>query len=543
MNWLYQFKIKQILVSVAALVIGVLVANIIVNYTNLNQIKEKSHKQMEEVLPNTFDFLALELSITKIHLWLLDASATRSVEGFTDGLGEAQSAYNEANKHLDNLIKMHQELNESEMVSELQEFKRNLALYYTAGLDMAKAYIEEDTTTGNAMMLKFEPFAERLIPKLDSWLNEHLQESKAIAQDINKSIDNAISSSIIFSALVMIITLIAFGIINKILASIQVIDDYLSKLATLDFTTELRILGKNEIALISQNLSNVIDSIKEFIAEVKASSAENSSISHELSATAMVVGKKVEEVTVVVNKTTQKAKEVTAEIDTSVNEANLSKEKIAEANNNLDAVVKNVTLLTNEVKETSVVEAEMADKIEQLSSEANEVKNVLTVISDIADQTNLLALNAAIEAARAGEHGRGFAVVADEVRKLAERTQKSLVEIQSTINIIVQSIMESSQQINSNSEKIQKLASISADVEDKIHDTVAIIHEANSVSEKTIESFEDTGKDVSVITNEINEVNEIVASNARSVEEIAAASEHLSATIEEVNTKMQRFRV
>ena len=89
----------------------------------------------------------------------------------------------------------------------------------------------------------------------------------------------------------------------------------------------------------------------------------------------------------------------------------------------------------------------VSDKTSDATRQAEDINNIVGVIKDIADQTNLLALNAAIEAARAGEHGRGFAVVADEVRKLAERTGKSLGEIEANVNVLVQSVSEMSEAI------------------------------------------------------------------------------------------------
>lgn len=121
-------------------------------------------------------------------------------------------------------------------------------------------------------------------------------------------------------------------------------------------------------------------------------------------------------------------------------------------------------------------ENDLAEQLSQLSHDAEQAKEVLTVIGDIAEQTNLLALNAAIEAARAGEHGRGFAVVADEVRKLAERTQKSLTESNATISVVVQGIGDSSETMNMNAREMEQLVEEVQNVQSKMGEVLDILN-------------------------------------------------------------------
>ena len=373
----------------------------------------------------------------------------------------------------------------------------------------------------------------------------------AIVVKINKeeALQNARSeffaTLMIAAVFIVIIVLISlFAIQKMIISKLETLQDATHNLAKGegDLTSKIVVPKGDEIHQVAENVNEFIEKVRQTVSQATSTSSHNTEIATTLLHASVDMKAKADEESSIVHEVSKDGVELQNILTNSIDQAKETKENIDSAGSVLKGVNSQIIELANNIEQRSQDELELSHKLEQLSADATQVKDVLSVISDIADQTNLLALNAAIEAARAGEHGRGFSVVADEVRKLAERTQKSLSEINSTISVIVQSINDASENMSRNAQEIEILSKNASQTELDINSSVDSIEKSIVQVDETVTGYINNSKTIELMVKKVSNIEVISSENKKTIDNISDASSKLSEMTTSLNDLLTCYK-
>lgn len=336
---------------------------------------------------------------------------------------------------------------------------------------------------------------------------------------------------------------ISIGMGRLILAPIKKTIEVMDHISQGDLTKRVDTLSRDEIGEMGNHFNSLLERFHETIMKIAESSNKFASATNTLNGSAEQMAAAVEEVATQVNSVATASEEMSttsSEIAQNCVMAAKSADKANTSAESGEVIVRKTVATMNQIKEMVKQSARINQK---LGERSDQIGPVVGLINDIADQTNLLALNAAIEAARAGEHGRGFAVVADEVRKLAERTTEATKEIAQTIQAMqletksaVTSMEEGVREVEAGSEEAKKSGDALKDILMQIS---TVTTEVNQIAVASEEQTATTNE----IANNIQQISEVMQQTARNIQENADAAAQLAKLSKDLQKSIEQFSV
>ncbi|MWV61848.1 hypothetical protein DCO58_07365 [Helicobacter saguini] len=376
--------------------------------------------------------------------------------------------------------------------------------------------------------------------KLATKLNDRILDINATSRFYFWTALIAVTCAII---LTMVIGYIIAANIAKRIRAMQAYFVTLSNTKDMSDTSALtRYKAEDEIGTITTTINNFLESIKDVFSSLNTQIKQNVQISNNLIKSANEVLHHTQEGSTLSHNTAKVGTQVEAALSTSMEKTNDTMQDIIESKDELDKTLDSITHFAESVARDAGLQSELSSNVSSLNENAQNIKGILTTIADIASQTNLLALNAAIEAARAGEHGRGFAVVADEVRKLAERTQKALSEIDATIQLITQSINEISERIMQSTENFNNFAEESQKIQETIQAVAGKISIVGDLAKDTMNSSEVLSEDTKTLLGNNKILDKNLQDIAKEMDNISNEAKTLDSKATQIEAKINEFK-